>query len=218
MPFHQLEGVEVCQFKAREYLMRRGDPMPYVYYLKRGVVNREILSKEGSILITTIKESGGITSSIVGLLEIFADYFEGKCTDDFVAVTDCVCYRIPVQVCKDYMRAHPALLEETLAMCINLFDDVEKAYSKKKDMSAASLVCEFLLLHYEVIDGKRLVAKKYTNVKIGKYVGVHSVTVSRVINCLRRNGVVARQAQGLEIMDVEGIRAYLRGEKKIKYD
>lgn len=82
MPFHQLEGVEVCQFKAREYLMRRGDPMPYVYYLKRGVVNREILSKEGSILITTIKESGGITSSIVGLLEIFADYFEGKCTDD----------------------------------------------------------------------------------------------------------------------------------------
>ena len=90
MPFHQLEGVEVCQFKAREYLMRRGDPMPYVYYLKRGVVNREILSKERSILITTIKESGGITSSIVGLLEIFADYFEGKCTDDFVAVTDCV--------------------------------------------------------------------------------------------------------------------------------
>ena len=85
MPFHQLEGVEVCQFKAREYLMRRGDPMPYVYYLKRGVVNREILSKEGAILITTIKESGGITSSIVGLLEIFADYFEGKCTDDFVA-------------------------------------------------------------------------------------------------------------------------------------
>ena len=85
-------------------------------------------------------------------------------------------------------------------------------------MSAASLVCEFLLLHYEVIDGKRLVAKKYTNVEIGKYVGVHSVTVSRVINCLWRNGVVARQAQGLEIMDVEGIRAYLRGEKKIKYD
>lgn len=78
MPFHQLEGVEVCQFKAREYLMRRGDPMPYVYYLKRGVVNREILSKEGSILITTIKESGGITSSIVGLLEIFADYFEAN--------------------------------------------------------------------------------------------------------------------------------------------
>ena len=54
--------------------------------------------------------------------------------------------------------------------------------------------------------------------EIGKYVGVHSVTVSQVINCLRRNGVVARQAQGLEIMDVEGIRAYLRGEKKIKYD
>lgn len=215
MPFRHLDGVESCCFKAGEYLFHRGQSMPYVYYLKKGCVKREILTCEGSSLIVAIKEGGKITGSIVGLLVIFDQYFNGYCSDDFIAVTDCVCYRIPVSICKAYLRSHPELLEEALVMCISLSDLMEVAYSKKKDMSAVGLVCEFLLSHYE---GDAVVPKKYTNVEIGKYLGLHSVTVSRIINCLRADGCVVRTSQGLVILDEVGIRTYLNGEKKMKYD
>ncbi|MEF2824032.1 MAG: Crp/Fnr family transcriptional regulator [Peptococcaceae bacterium] len=218
MPFRHLDGVEVCRFKAGDYLMRRGEVMSYVYYLKKGAVKREILTREGSTLIVTIKESGAITGSIVGLLEIFDQNFNGYCSDDFIAETGCLCYRIPVSVCKAYLRSHPALLEEALVMCIGQFDLLEAAYSKKKDMSAVDLVCEFLLSHDESGDEGILVPKKYTNVEIGKYLGIHSVTVSRIINCLRHDGCVVRTSQGLKLIDEAGIRMYLCGEKKMKYD
>ena len=218
MPFRHLDGIEVCRFRAGEVLMRRGEPMPYVYYLKKGAVKREILTQEGSTLIVTIKESGAITGSIVGLLEIFDKRFNGYCSDDFIAEKECLCYRIPVSVCKTYLRNHPALLEEALVMCIAQFDLLEAAYSKKKDMSAVDLVCEFLLSHDESGTEGILVPKKYTNVEIGKYLGIHSVTVSRIINCLRHDGCVVRTSKGLKILDEAGICAYLNGEKKMKYD
>lgn len=218
MPFRHLDGVEVCRFQAGEYLLRRGEPMPYVYYLKKGAVKREVLTSQGSSLIITIKESGGITSSIVGLLEIFDKRFNGYCSDDFIAEKACICYRIPVLVCKAYLRTQPMLLEEALVMCIGQFDLLEAAYSKKKDMSAVDFVCEFLLSHDESGEEGLLVPKKYTNVEIGKYLGIHSVTVSRIINCLRQDGCVMRTPLGLRILDEGGIRAYLSGEKKMKYD
>ena len=36
MLFRDLPGVTTCRFKQGEYLLRRGEPMPYVYYLKKG--------------------------------------------------------------------------------------------------------------------------------------------------------------------------------------
>ncbi len=75
MLFRDLPGVTTCRFKQGEYLLRRGEPMPYVYYLKKGEVKREVLTPYGSEMINTIKVGGQITGSIVGLLEIYDSRF-----------------------------------------------------------------------------------------------------------------------------------------------
>lgn len=218
MPFRHLPGVETCRFAPREVLIRRGEAMPYVYYLIRGTVKREVVTAEGSVMIMTIKESGKITGSIVGLFEIFDAHFDGTSPDDFIAVTDCVCYRLPVDLCKDYLRSHPDLLEEALVICIAQFDEVEARYSKQKDLSAPAWLCEFLLLRSEERPEGSLLAKKYSNVELAKYLGIHTVTVSRIINHLQRDGLVARSAEGLWLKDIAGLKAMLEGARKIKYD
>lgn len=86
MLFRDLPGVTTCRFKQGEYLLRRGEPMPYVYYLKKGEVKREVLTPYGSEMINTIKVGGQITGSIVGLLEIYDSRFNGYCSDDFIAI------------------------------------------------------------------------------------------------------------------------------------
>lgn len=58
MLFQGLPGVSVCRFRKGEYLMRRGEVMPYVYYLKKGEVKREVLSPYGSEMINTVKFGG----------------------------------------------------------------------------------------------------------------------------------------------------------------
>lgn len=143
MLFRDLPGVTTCRFKQGEYLLRREEPMPYVYYLKKG----EVLTPYGSEMINTIKVGGQITGSIVGLLEIYDSRFNGYCSDDFIAIEDCVCYRVPVEVCMRYLGEHPELLAEALTMAMDLFDEMESLMMHKRDLKAPQLVSEFLLTH-----------------------------------------------------------------------
>lgn len=218
MPFHDLPGVTTCRFKPREYLIRCGDAMPYVYYLKKGVVEREVLTPHGTEMVNVMKEGGQIVDSIVGLLEIFGKNFDGYCNDCFIAMTNCICYRIPVEVCKEYFRANPRLLEEALAMAIEAFDQTEAMLTNRKDLQAPQMICEFLLVHAESMVAGRVVPKNFTNVEIAKHLNVHSVTVSRVIGVLRKQGVAERVAEGLRLCDEGVIRDYVTGTRKMKYD
>lgn len=203
--FRDLPGVTTSRFKQGEYLLRRGEPMPYVYYLKKGEVKREVLTPYGSEMINTIKVGGQITGSIVGLLEIYDSHFDGYCSDDFIAIEECVCYRVPVEVCMRYLGEHPELLAEAL-------------FLNKRDLKAPQLVCEFLLTHgLERAEGLVL-PKKFNNVEIAKHLSMHSVTVSRIMSALKREGVVVRTAEGWLLRDTEALHEYLDGTRKMKYD
>lgn len=218
MPFHDLAGVTTCRFKAREYILRRGEAMPYVYYLKRGEVNREVLTPYGSMTINTTKEGVQITGSIIGLLTIFDRSFDGICSDDFVAASDCICYRIPVDVCKRYMRAHPALMEEAFMRAIDIYNELEAILASLQDLPAPQRVCDFLLRHSVATPDGPLLPKAFSNVEIGKHLAIHTVTVSRIISALRREGIVARTPEGLRILDPTALSEHLTGRRRMKYD
>lgn len=218
MPFRDLPGVTTCRFRAREYILRRGEAMPYVYYLKRGEVNREVLTPYGSVMISNTKEGGKITGSIIGLLTIFDRNFDGIYSDDFVAATDCICYRIPVDVCKRYMRAHPALMEEAFVRAIDIYNELEAILASLQDLPAPQRVCDFLLRHSVATPDGPLLPKAFSNVEIGKHLAIHTVTVSRIISALRREGIVARTPEGLRICDPEALSDHLAGRRRMKYD
>lgn len=218
MLFQGLPGVSVCRFRKGEYLMWRGEAMPYVYYLKKGEVKREVLSPYGSEMINTVKFGGQITASIIGLLTIYDSGFDGTCRDDFIAVTDCVCLRVPVEVCMQYLGEHPELLADALTMSIALYDELEMRLNNKRDLRAPQLVSEFLLTHGEAEPEGLLLPKKFNNVEIAKHLSMHSVTVSRILNAMKREGVVERRAEGWLVCDCAALEEYLDGTRKIKYD
>lgn len=218
MPFRNLPGVTTCKFKQGEYLIRRGEPMLYVYYLKKGEVKREVLTPYGSAIVNTIKVGGQITGSIVGLMEIYDKRFDGYGVDDFIALTDCVCYRVPVETCMQYLGAHPELLAEALSVSIALFDELEALLTHKQDLRAPQLVCEFLLAHSIDTEAGRLLPKTFNNVEIAKYLSVHRVTVSRIMAVLKREGLIARTGEGWRLCDPAGLYDYVNGKRTMKYD
>lgn len=77
---------------------------------------------------------------------------------------------------------------------------------------------EFLLTHGEAEPEGLLLPKKFNNVEIAKHLSMHSVTVSRILNALKREGVVERRAEGWLVCDCAALEEYLDGTRKIKYD
>lgn len=214
MPFRHLPGVSTCRFKRGDYLYHVGDRMDHVYYLIRGRVKREVLSAGGHTMISTVKESGKITGSIVGLFNIYDEKFEGIATDDFVAAEDCICYKIPVEVFRTYMLDHPDLLVQTLGICIALYDDLERLNNDRSDLDATARLSRFLL---DRSGRGRTLPKTYTNVEIGKFLSMHPVTVSRLIGALQKEKIVLRRPEGLEVIDPEGLEACARGRRHLNY-
>lgn len=176
MLFRDLPGVTTCRFKQGEYLLRRGEPMPYVYYLKKGEVKREVLTPYGSEMINTIKVGGQITGRSWGCWRSTILHLTAIAATNFIAIEECVCYRVPVEVCMRYLGEHPELLAEALTIAIDLFDEMEALFLNKRDLKAPQLVSEFLLTHgLERAEGLVL-PKKFNNVEIAKHLSMHSVT------------------------------------------
>lgn len=119
MPFRDLPGVIQCRFKRGDYLIRSGERVEYIYYLLQGTVYRESVTATGTETILSSKISGNIVQSLVGILILYRRPYEGISNNDFIAHTNCVCYRIPVDVCMEYLRRHPALLEDVVRVSMD---------------------------------------------------------------------------------------------------
>lgn len=214
MPFRHLPGVTSCRFKRGDYLFHIGDSIDYVYYLIRGRVKRETMTAGGHQIISAVKESGKITGSIVGLFSIYDEQFDGTATDDFVAMENCICYKVPVEVCKKYMLDHPNLLVQALGICISASDNFERLTNERSDLTAPARFCRFILEH----GGQEgLVPKTYTNVEIGKFLSMHPVTVSRLIGALQKDHILLRRPQGLEVVDLARLEACAKGNYRLDY-
>lgn len=217
MLFRDLPDVTICEFKAGDHIIRHGDPMPYVYYLIKGEIKNEVLTIYGSEIINAVKKGGSMTESIVGLLEIYAPGFDGTCIDEFIALTDCVCYRIPMETCFKYMGEHPELLAEALTMTIGYFNEIQSLLLNKKDLNATQLVCRFLMLHAVQRPMGSYLPKRYDNTEISKHLSLHSVTISRILSTLKREGVIKRTKEGWLLCDFQTLFLYSEGAKNMKY-
>ena len=103
-------------------------------------------------------------------------------------------------------------------MSIALFDEMEALVTRRRDLRAPQLVSEFLLTHFVQTESGLLLPKKFSNVEIAKHLSMHSVTVSRIMSVWRREAVVERVPEGWILVDVDALRAYLNGERTMKYD
>lgn len=217
MPFRDLPGAEPCFFKKGERLIKNGEKLSHVFYLKKGLVHREIVTSNGVESILSCKEDGRLTSSIVGLLILYRAKQPGISRNDFVAMTDCYCVRIPVKSCKEFFYQHPALLEEALATAIGECEYLMKLYLHKSESPASAMFCQFILSRLIEIEEKWYLPKEYNNIELSKLLNLHKVTVSRMICVLKNEQIIERTSKGILIIDKAAIEAYANNERQMEY-
>lgn len=54
-----------------------------------------------------------------------------------------------------------------------------------------------------------VVDKSFSNVELSKFLGVHAVTISRLLSRLQREGVIKREEEGIVILDNQRLHDYM---------
>lgn len=216
MPFRELPGVEPCFFKKGDCIISSGETLRYVYYLKKGTVHREIVSANGVESIISIKEGGDVTSSLIGILILYMD--ENPISFyNFIAISDCYCLRIPIDVCKDYFHHHADLLEKLVVTAVKECSYITERYLGKSEIPAISMLCRTILERAEQRGDKLILPKAYNNIELSKLINIHKVTVSRMLCALKEEGVIEKTAEGMNILLPEAMQAYANNKKTLKY-
>ena len=217
MPFRDLPGVTKCHFKPGDCLIAAGERVDYIYYLQKGVVYRELLTDKGYESILSRKVGDSTVSSLIGILPWYRRHDVGISTNDFVAKTNCVCYRIPKDVCIEYLQQHHELLEELVRIAMEEYMRLMDLFQAKREGDVSSRLCRFLLKSSRDTEQGKILPKKYTNVEIAKFLSVHKVTVARILRALKEENCVVRTAEGLLLSDEAELEAYACQQKILEY-
>ena len=215
MPFRNLPGAKLVHYKKGEVLLASGERLTHLFYLIEGVVNREIITENGNETIVTIKTTETPVDALVGLILLYRDSNLSNST--FVAKTDCTCYQIPRESYVEVANKSPELLLATIRLMTRETKRLTELYNSKREGDAASRLCALLISQGQQRDGQYLVPVHWSNLEIAKYLGIHSVTVSRILKILKQNGCLYRSGKGLVISDLDKIAAYAEHQEHLNY-
>lgn len=185
-------------YHAKETIYLEGDDANLFYYLKKGLVRVYVTSENGSKKILTIYKSHHVFGE--------ASFFDGM---PRMSSAEAIEESEVVLVNKESMllcfQKQPTL---ALAMIESLSKTVRMLSSQIHQMSFMSAdkrIIQFLLL--ETSNDNNLIT--YTQEEIGALVGCSRVTVSRVINDLKKQGFIQTIYGGIRISKSELLKKHL---------
>lgn len=217
MAFKDLPGMVPCYFKKGDILIKDGDRVDYIYYLRKGTVYREIVTDTGVESILSCKEGGGLTDSLIGILLLYGVQPPYISTNNFVASTDCYCLRIPVDVIKQYLHSQPNLLEELVGTALHECSYLMNLYLGKTEVPAPAALCSWMMERLAEDETGRAYLPAFHHDDIAKFLNLHKVTVSRIFSALRREGVLEKDGQRFIVRDRERLAAYADNRRHLKY-
>ena len=134
-----------------------------------------------------------------------------------VTRTPCTLHRFSYDVFQNLMRNSPgfgSFLMQTLA---DNYYEVLVHFHRRMEESAVAGLCRLLLDVAQPSDGFLIVPRFFTYAELAKYLGTHSVTVSRIMAKMKQLGYMAKDNRGIILKQPEALREFLKGDKELNY-
>lgn len=211
----QLRGAVRCSYEKGDYLVYQGEKIDYVYYLVSGICIGAVETEEGNEFLQDEIVSGKGVCSVAALGMVFDN--QGICTNGILALTKVECYRIETKVILEYLMANPGELIAFLANLMSKYVEVVKRYNSRCQIKTMDRLCQFILSHSEDHDGHLILGKRYSNQDLAKYMGVHPVTLSRMLTALKEKGYISKTQAGWKVLNLDGLVACAQGLERVQY-
>lgn len=210
-----LERGVPCTFERGMYLQEQGARVDYVHYLISGRAIGVMTNEDGGeYLINEILSGLGVRSitSIGLLLES-----EQASSMGIVALTHIEAVRISASDLLLFLREDPDALIAFTAKLMRNYVDIFQRYNNRSSMRSINGLCQYLLQNSREDVQGLIFPKTISNQSVAKYLGVHPVTLSRMLTALKENGYIKKIAEGWRLMDIDGLLAVAQGLECVQY-
>lgn len=211
---------ELCQgekviFKKGNFIARQGEPVDYVYYLSNGSCIRTSFTLKGDEIIYDTRNADGSAYCLLGALSLYCP--EVIHYTNFIAKTNCICYRISNDDFMTFLLAHPEVLHELMYMAMDRYNCLDKNFHSKQKGYLANRVCSFIMENLDRKDSGLWLNKRFTNSEISRYLGTHRVTIIRILKKLESDGLIQRSKEGIRVIDSNRMLIYAHDEEILNY-
>ncbi len=199
-----LEQYPLVHFEVGERLITIGETYDYYYYLEDGICARVSPTVEGEDVVLLYYQAG----EMIGL---HLEEFGKEAISEVVARKPCQCRQIPWREVEQYVKTHPHLCYRLMKALVHECDFWATsyiAYSLGGGISVLSLVLSTQARQQE--NGQWLVDPMFTNMELSHYCGIHTVSISRLMTRLHKEGVLTRCKDGIVIEDMARLKNYVK--------
>ena len=120
--------------------------------------------------------------------------------------TECILYKIPFSVLERKIKEEPEIgywISEGIAR--HFMEEISHVHSSKEDHTSGRL-CRTLIELANEKNGRYELQKYFTYTELARYLGVHSVTVSKIMLVLKKMKVIEKEGHKTVICDMEQLK------------
>ncbi|MDA3734260.1 Crp/Fnr family transcriptional regulator [Niameybacter massiliensis] len=187
----------------------------YVYCLEDGLCALLSITKSGEEKIYHYFAAGSIINFTPAYLTLPPD--ANTSAFYMYAKTDCRLYEIPYSNFYQLLSDNPTLNRYIMSLFANYFSDVLNHFHFMQESSTPSRLCKTLLDFSRPSHGRNIVDKHFNYVELAKYLGVHTVTVSRIMRSLKQEGAIEKDGHSIIIRDRSLLEDYIHEKKMLTY-
>lgn len=204
----------VC-FNKGTFIICQGAPVSHVYYLAQGICSRNALTSKGDEIIYDLRQADESIHCLLGASSVYLP--ESIHITNFTAQTSCICHCIPKNEFIPFLTKNPEIFHELMYLVMDGYAALNENFKAKQEQHAANRLCAFIAKNLVEKDGAFYLDKHCTNTYISKNIGVHRVTVVRIMKALEIDGVIRRTDQATLLLNLDLLLAYARDELFFKY-
>lgn len=208
-------AVSTRTFQKGDTILCQGDHVDFLYQLVSGTCYRRMDTDKGDTIIYAIKQPGNTVNSLLGVLNLYNRDFTSSFS--FVARTTCQCLCIPADAFRTWVDDKPAVLKELLVLASDNSRELRIAFRAFQGGRVANRLCRILLSCSKEIQGKKIISKDYSFTEIASLLGIHHVTVSRIVRSLCEEGVLKKENGYILIQDSDRLKRYASNEIPLSY-
>lgn len=201
----------IRQFRKGEYLFHQGDIADCIYILQEGSVERIAFNESGDEIIFGTKASESGISAIVGLNNLWIP--NHIAFSSFLAVSDVICTHLSADIAREVILQRPDIINAILYLQMGNYMRLRSLFKSHRENKIPNHLAELLAENIVPTKDGLYVPKDLTNVEISRQLGIHQVTVAKIMMFLQKESVLERTSRGIRIMDEDKLKRYANNHK-----
>lgn len=188
----------------------------YVYLLDDGICALTSLTNDGEETVHLYFYSHRIISFNHHIAEARPDLVN-EVRFSIYTKSCCILYQIPLATFWEMLRTDQDFNFYVMRTLADNYQEVLMHLHWRVEKSAIARLCYLLLEISRSTHGDGTIPRLFTHAELAKYLGVHQVTVSRIMSKFKKQGYIRKCPEGLSITDEKAFRALIKDDSQFKY-